>query len=283
LANLSGQQVAQGQAATQGLNNATQNEQNILQNANSAYNNAQVGMQSNINNVNSQTAIGNQNTNTGIVGGLLGGVGSALGLAKGGTVKKMASGGGVSAAPINGPQSGLGQWITSSSNSSGPSIQATPSAPSAPQGTNPLTSGLTSLGKSFAAKPVTPQAPSPSANDLGIDNDSLDADVQDANAGVAGSSAVGPAASDVPEALTAGVMGAYKGGLMTKGGNVSAKGKGQQATVPGDSLKNDKIPTMLSAGEEVIDRETLADPGPIGTMARAVAAHINAKNKKGKK
>ncbi len=38
------------------------------------------------------------------------------------------------------------------------------------------------------------------------------------------------------------------------------------------------MPALLSPGEEVIDRETLQDKGPIGKMARTVAAHINAKN-----
>jgi len=74
----------------------------------------------------------------------------------------------------------------------------------------------------------------------------------------------------------------FKGGLAAKGGNVKA-GKGEKATVEGDSLKNDKIPTMLSEGEVVIDRDTMADQGPIGHMARALAKHIEQRNKRGKK
>ena len=70
--------------------------------------------------------------------------------------------------------------------------------------------------------------------------------------------------------------------LAAKGGPVKAMAPGQKAVVKGDSLKNDKIPTMLSEGEVVMDKDTLADPGPVGKMARAVAAHIAARNK-GKK
>lgn len=89
LQNLSASQVAQGQGAVQGLNNAAQNEQNILQGANTAFNNAQVGMQSNINNVNAGIAQGNAGTNANIVGGIASGLSSIAGslFADGGMVK----------------------------------------------------------------------------------------------------------------------------------------------------------------------------------------------------
>lgn len=67
---------------------------------------------------------------------------------------------------------------------------------------------------------------------------------------------------------------------LTKGGKAVAKNKAQRAVVPGDSLKNDKIPALLSQDEEVIDRDTLRDPGPIGKMARVVAAAVNSKKSK---
>jgi hypothetical protein len=81
-------------------------------------------------------------------------------------------------------------------------------------------------------------------------------------------------------------IGEAKGGkisLAEKGGHVAAKKPSQKAEVSGNSLKNDKIPTMLSDGEVVMDRETLADKGPVGQMARAVAKHIEARNKGKKK
>ncbi len=74
----------------------------------------------------------------------------------------------------------------------------------------------------------------------------------------------------------------YSGGLAAKGGDVVANKAGEKATVKGDSLENDKIPAMLSEGEVVLDRATLADKGPIGQMARAVARHIEKRNGKNK-
>jgi hypothetical protein len=65
--------------------------------------------------------------------------------------------------------------------------------------------------------------------------------------------------------------------VANKGGKIPGK-----ASIDHDSLKNDDVPAMLTKGEVVIDLDTLKDKGPIGTMARAVAAHIQNRNK-GKK
>lgn len=78
------------------------------------------------------------------------------------------------------------------------------------------------------------------------------------------------------------LMGAARGGLMKKGGQVKASTPGEKAKVKGDSYDNDTIPAMLSQGELVIDRDTMADPGPMGQMARALSKHIQAKNGKKK-
>lgn len=168
----------------------------------------------------------------------------------------MAAGGYMGPTPLvvsnqNSPQSFVGQWVNSNAEpSSGPAIQgAAPvsSSSGGQNGTAALTSGIGSLGKSIA----------------GSGSDSSDSDFE--------------WGADNEDSL-------FKGGkLAAKGGGVKAKNSTQAATVPGDSLKNDKIPAMLSQGEVVMDRATLADPGPLGKMARAVAAHIEARNKKGKK
>lgn len=87
LANLEANRISQTGQATENLNTQQQNEQNILQGANTAYNNAAVGMQSNVNNVNGQTAAGNQAANKGILGSVLGAIpGAASFLAHGGEV-----------------------------------------------------------------------------------------------------------------------------------------------------------------------------------------------------
>lgn len=87
LANLSNNQINQGQTAASNQNSAQQGEQNVLQNANTAANNAAVNMQSNINNTNAQTAIANQNSNNGLFGSLSSAAGGLAGLfADGGEV-----------------------------------------------------------------------------------------------------------------------------------------------------------------------------------------------------
>lgn len=116
LASLSGQQISQTGQAIANQSSAQQAEQNILQQANTAANNAAVGMQSNMNNVNSQTAAANQNMGSKILGGVTSMlsnvpvVGSLFG-AEGGQVDD-------------------GKFVApSSENSSGPSIPATASLP----------------------------------------------------------------------------------------------------------------------------------------------------------
>lgn len=81
LQNTATNQISTQGGAINGYNQAALGEQNILQNANS-----------NANNINAEVQMGNQKANTGIMGGLIGGAGAALGfLADGGTVKKMSS------------------------------------------------------------------------------------------------------------------------------------------------------------------------------------------------
>ncbi len=63
------------------------------------------------------------------------------------------------------------------------------------------------------------------------------------------------------------------------GGNVVASNPQEKATVAGNSYSNDKIPAMVSEGEVVLDRDTMADKGPIGQMARALQQHIEAKKR----
>lgn len=79
LTNLSNNQISQTGQAVTNQNTANQNEQTILQGANTAANNAAVGMQSNINNVNAATAAGNQNMQGKVLGGIASGVSSLTG------------------------------------------------------------------------------------------------------------------------------------------------------------------------------------------------------------
>lgn len=268
LQNLSASQVGQGLGATQGLNNAQQNEQNILQGSNTAANNANVSQQSNINNVNAGISTANQNNAGNIVSGIGGLISGGLGaigslFAHGGAVEeapwvsapKRFAEGGIAGQATGGPQSFVGNWLNSTVDTQGPGMQ-------------PLSNFNTALDPLVKKKQDKESEAQP--NPLQDFDPNATAPIGEAGA------------SDLPAANTAGMTMAYDGGLMKNGGNVKANGPGEKAVKKGDSLSNDKIPAMLSEGEVVIDRDTLADKGPIGQMARALAAHIAKKNK-GKK
>lgn len=169
---LAATQVGQGAAATQNLSQQQQSEQNILQGTNNSYNNALVAGQSNANTVNAGVAAGNQAQAGNIFGGVLSGVSSALGFAKGGEV--------------GGPQSHVGKWLKA---------------------------------KEYCA-----------------------------------------------------------GGMAAKGGKVQA-GRGEQAVKIDDSLKNDKVPTLLSEGEIVIPRHITMHPNAPAMAAQFVAKALAKRSK----
>lgn len=74
LANLAEQQTGQAVGTVTGLNSSQQNEQNILQGANSSYNGAAAGIQESINAANAQTAA----ANTAMTGNIISGIGGGL-------------------------------------------------------------------------------------------------------------------------------------------------------------------------------------------------------------
>lgn len=106
LGGLAGQQVAQQQGAVQGLNAAAQGQQQNILSGIGAQNNANVGMQSNINNANAGLAQTNANNSAKAVGGLfnsLGGVGSLF--SGGGGAAAAGAGGAASPLAAAGPAS----------------------------------------------------------------------------------------------------------------------------------------------------------------------------------
>ncbi len=278
LQNLSATQASQAVGATSSLNQGVQSEQNILQNANTAANNANVAMTSNANNTNLQAATANQQGATGLLGGIANGASSLVsGIAslfeKGGTVKaplymkKMASGGSIHGADTGGaPKSYAAQWLTQNTNTSGPQME--PSVQIAQQDESALQKKGGGSGK-----------PPPDAPSRGLNSQDTSNMVTGQSAGA--TQALSPVATDLnPMADTSNIqMTAYKGGLAAKGGKVMAPTSSQKAKISGDSLQNDKIPAMLSEGEVVIDRDTLNDKGPIGQMARALKMHIENRNR----
>lgn len=100
---LATQQVGQQQNALNYYNQYANAEQQNLLNAAAQYNNAQVGMQSNINAANAGIAQSNLQGQYGLAGGLLNsaGFGVAKGAAHGGMIQSYAQGGSINPQPIN--------------------------------------------------------------------------------------------------------------------------------------------------------------------------------------
>lgn len=202
---------------------------------------------------------------------------------------KMADGG-ISGQPTAGSNSYVGQWLNSNVDTQGPGMQ--PIANISTQGANPFKK---SDKPQSATQPQAQEDPKVSGlepftniTDPATDNPGGGWGVSNLLAPQQGQ---GPLADD--QSLQTGTpiqtagdpiqslfTNAADGGLMKTGGKVLANDPSEKAEVKGDSLKNDKIPTMLSQGEVVMDLDTLNDPGPIGEMARHVAAHIEQRNKK---
>ncbi len=308
LQNLSATQVGQGQAAVQGLNNAAQNEQNILQGANTSYNNALVGMQSNVNNVNAGVAAANQQATeaatSGITGALAPGasfVGSFF--AKGGEVKKpaakkplprMMAEGGVTGQPTSAPQSFIGNWLSSNPLVSAPNVEAYSGTTGGPM---PKFGMDDKGGKQKAAPPKVAKDTPPPASEIspeemnvaiaGADDGAMASGAADlstvgegaaaGDAAVAGETA---GAAEGAEGLGSLAILASKGGLMKAGGKVTPHNSKQEAKVEGDSLKNDKIPTLLSQGEIVIPRHITMGPNAPAKAALFVARELAKRGKK---
>lgn len=120
---MAGQQVGQQGAALAGYNQAAQGQQGNLLAGLGNYNNANVAMQSNMNNANAGLANTTAQGQQAVLGGVLGGIGSVMGLAGGGQVpgrmvpnlgnfgQQIAENNPIPA----GPSSFAGQWLAQSS------------------------------------------------------------------------------------------------------------------------------------------------------------------------
>lgn len=287
LQNLAATQVGQGASATQLANQTQQNEQNILQGANTAANNAAVSQQQNINTTNAATSAANQNAAQQTAAG----IGSALNqggdlisslFAKGGKVHPHLK----ATAMIYHPQhfdDGGEAWQNdtpvTSDISGGPS--ATLPAYTPPQqgksggGGGGGAAGLLALlaeggqawqpsapvnstisgGPSVNLPQYIPPAPSQKQKPKNADSTQSDADVDLADVGSG--------------------IDYYRGGKtknFKKGGDVPGKPK-----IGHDDYGNDTVAAKLSPGEVVMDLNTLKDKGKLGQMARFVAKEIERK------
>lgn len=264
LQQLAGSQVQQGTSAVQLDNQTQQNEQNILQGANTSANNAAVSMQQNINNTNAAVAAGNQNANQNVIQG----IGNAVKSIGGGVASLFAKGGEIlpthlhAMAKIYHPHlAGGGEVYQMSTPVESPISVG--SAPMLPAYTGDF--GKSSEVPAPKTPPKTPLGQISATQGYGPDSQALAGGAGDAG-GITG------LVSDAGPALLLAAHGGVVGGKLKAGGKVPGKPK-----VDHDAYKNDTVSAKLSPGEVVIDLNTLKDKGKLGQMARFVAANIERK------
>jgi len=282
-AQLEANRVAQAGQGVTGLNTAEQNEQGILQNANTSFNNANVGMQSNINNINAQTAAANQAAKTGVLSGAINGAASAISggvFAHGGEVK-MADGGPIQPSPLvvvssNAPQANWAeQYMSPQGASGGPDIG---SPAQLPQSNVDLGADARNLGTAISKNGV----PNVSGSEGYIPGETGQSytTTTDSNGFVysakGGKICEGPYhghvanylfhdGGKVPAMVSPGEIylspeQVHK--VVSEGANplkIGHKFPGK-AKVKGDSFKNDTIPTELEEGGVVIDKNHVMNP-----------------------
>lgn len=256
MGNLAGQQVGQQSNALGFYNQAAQSEQGNLLGALKNYNDQNVAMQSNLNNVNAgiQGKVADNQSN--LAGGLLGGLGT-VGTAIGG----MFGGSKPAAAPHTEFTSSSGSVQNAAhggmikSYADGGAV--TPGGPSSLAGRF-LFSSAPDLNAQSAMSPVS-QIGSPIGQSM-----------------ASGAKSAGNALGDLAgKGLKAGLSW-ITGGFLSEGGSVPG-----ESQVAGDSIKNDKVPAMLSPGEIVIPRHIVNSNNPSENAAKFVAS-VMARNKMGR-
>lgn len=260
---LSTQQISQQAQARNMMNQYALGLYGTQQNAAAAFNNAQVGMQSNLNNVNASIAQLNAQGQQAMFGGLLSGLsasgGSMGGGGGGGMGSMMGGGGGGGAAEGGGEAAGAAAarggmvpkkyadggevdgfslpQLGSQFESKGPFLMSQSPAPSYSLGTN---TDLSTEPNSFTAKILKSLDQRKDEKPQNVDQSNPYSNQNP------GSAALYKGAKDqgtlIRKMFTMGFGGA-------SGGQVPGK-----AGVKGNSLKNDNVPAMLSPGEIVIPR-----------------------------
>ncbi len=263
LGNMANQQVANQIGATTTNTQANQSEQQMLQNAIAQSNNANIASQSNQNNINGQLSATQMGGQQKAIGGIFQGAGMAAGLAEGGEVQKMASGGTV------GPQSSFGQFLSGWNTGS-----------EAPNQLNIGQSGsAVDSGNSFDMKHGAPGAGSTPYTDANYTMPEMGSQFSTAAPGLGVEGVSAPAAAgpglglDISSLSSAAPMAA----ALAQGGSVGSKlksggGVPGKAKVSGNSYANDTVKALLSPGEVVIPRNVMGSKDPIGGAAKFVAA-----------
>lgn len=265
LASISDQQVGQQQVAQQGVNQNAQGLQGNILGGINAQNNANVGMQSNINSTNAQIAAGNQKSQSDLFGGALNGAASAASmfLNHGGMVPHYAEGGSVA------PQSFAGNFFNS-----GQQPAATPQS-GIGGGMAGLIGGLARLAG--GSKPVE-QVPFGSKDYIALpDAGTFGSEQYKAlpDAMPAAPQATAPQMVAMPQMVMPAQNIAPGAMVAAQGGQVPGR-----AQVQGDSLRNDKVPAVLSPGEIVIPRSVLQSSNPALAAAHFVEQEMAKHGKK---
>ena len=261
---------------------AQQAEQSQLLGAQANFNAAQAGMQGNINSANAGLAQSQMGMTGSVLGGAASGIAAGLLLAaKGGMVKKMASGGDASAFSGSGAQSKFGQFLISNQSVMNPQMSGAP-APIQPDPN-------LAKGAKSGAQALTKALMSSSPSDGGPDPFN------------------GPNSPDVGDLPQAGTPGMHlnpdafaKGGKVKalvspgerflKPSDVKAVAKGQKSPLkagekipgkpkfPGNDYRNDTVPKNLEEGGIVIPNKVLQSKNP-GHEAKKFVDAVLAKRK----
>lgn len=250
---IANQQVANQLAATQGFTGAMQAQYGNLANALGAQNQAGVSSQSSVNAANAGLANTQLQGQQGMIGAGINALGGAAKMGAGGG---RAHGGmiGMADGGMAGPQSSLGQFLTTVKPAGGYSVEM----PTFTSGLNPGAASIQKAGESI--KPGGGgELPNPNARPTG-----------------AGGMMSGPTMNSggmVPVALSPGekVVPPEKVQQAAQGRVVSSTVPGK-ANVAGDSSKNDTFKTQLPPGSVVIPRTKAKDDKDAAAFVRAVLA-----------
>lgn len=228
-----GQQVGQVNANTA----AQQAEQANLLNAIAAQNSANVANYGNMNTANASMANTRMQGQHGLIGGVLSGIGSVLGLAHGGNVPHMATGG---------PVSMFGKFLKGAVRGAEPAAAAT-GMDYGDQGANKLAQGMGNFMQGLGSRIHQPGAG------------------QNEGTGVGAALGFNPTAAhgglvDVVVSPGEKIFSPGQAKQVARGGKVSGKTVPGKAEVKGDSLKNDKVPAKLPAGTIIVPRTKAHNP-----------------------
>lgn len=277
MGNLANQQVANQMNSVGAYNQYAQGEQSNILNSIAAQNNANVGLQSNINSSNASMANTKMGQQGSMIGGMLGGIGSAFGLAEGGEVPSGDSAPTIAPSPEPatpvGPQSKFGKFAKGFIDDSSKNLAGSDTSP----GDKALNQGANQFGKGLgnALKGLFSSAPTPMAGGVG--------------SMIASGAALAAHGGQVPAMVSPGerYLSPKKVEDVKKGADPMKIGEKipGKAKVNGDSYSNDIVPKTLQSGGIVIPRHITQSKNAPDKAKEFVAAVLARKTpvRRGKK